>query len=153
MNITEKVKVTQHNADRIARLLNAIKARGYTPHEAAITLNDVRDAAHEACHALKWDVTKPWTRANIHAKSPERTGVRIVHEVTARAVEQLVCADLGAPCDSIAKCAHNCFMELLFNERIRLPSGTWLEDRIREYMERAETLEMAARVLALGEAL
>jgi len=29
---------------------------------------DVRDAAHEACHALMWGVKKKWTRENIHAK-------------------------------------------------------------------------------------
>jgi len=150
MTIAEKVRATQHSAERIIQFLDAVQARGYTPHDRTTTnISDVRDAAHEACHALQWKVTKPWTRENIHAKCPKRIGDKLVQEILARAVEQLVCADLGAPCDSIEKCAHHCFMEMLQNEKIRLPSGEWLAELIRERMREAPAKELAVRVLAL----
>jgi len=70
-------------------------------------------------------------------------------EVIARAVEQLVCADLGVECWPVEKAAHVCWMEMLKNERISLPTGSWLEDRIRQAMEGREARKMADAVISL----
>lgn len=130
-------------------LLSAIQAKGSN----ATTL---RDAAHEACHALQWGVKKRWTRDNIHAKKPKRhrifgdIGVR--DEMVARAVEQLVCARMGVDCGTVEHWAQICWMETFKNERISLPTGDWLEKQIKEYMTMASSARLADQVIALGEA-
>jgi hypothetical protein len=127
-----------------AALLSAIQSRGSDA-------TDLRDAAHEACHALQWKVTKRWTRDNIHAKKPKRPGFGVGDEIVARAVEQLVCRELGVDCGPVSKWAHVCWMETLKNERISLPTGDWLETRINEAMTGREANKLAAAVLALTE--
>lgn len=57
---------------------------------------DVRDAAHEAFHALYVNA-RDWDREKVHAKLKKRfdkAGLWI-HEMQARAVEQLVCRHYG----------------------------------------------------------
>jgi len=111
---------------------------------------DARDAAHEACHALQWSVPEPWSRENIHKRKPRlRRADGVTDEIMARAVEQLVCADLGYDCGSVEKWAMVCWMEMLKNERISLPGGSWLEDRIRDAMKRTPARELADKVLGL----
>lgn len=64
---------------------------------------DLRDAAHEAHHALDARVPRGrWDRQTID-RAVFRMGAKraAFSEVMARAVEQLVCADLGVPCDSV----------------------------------------------------
>lgn len=109
---------------------------------------DVRDAAHEACHALKWKAKK-WDRESIHKKRPKVRGFGVSDEILARAVEQLVCADLGVECWPVEKAAMICWMEMLKNERVSLPGGSWLEDRIREAMAGKQARKEADAVLAL----
>ena len=115
---------------------------------------DLRDAAHEACHALQWGVKKKWTRENIHAKKPKPhrifgdIGVR--DEIDARAVEQLVCARLGVECGSVDHWAHICWMESLHNERVLLPAGDWLADQIRLQMRSKRCADLANQVTALA---
>ena len=128
-------------------LVAIVRARGSNA-------NDPRDAAHEACHALDWDVKKPWTRDNIHARKPKNSrifgpmpGVRA--ETLARAVEQLVCQRIGFDCGSVEKWAMVCWMEMLKNERISLPTDGFLEKAITEDMTSARAITMAERVLAL----
>jgi hypothetical protein len=129
-------------------LLDAIRKRG-------VTSSSIRDAAHEACHALEWGVKKPWTRDNIHAKKPKAhrifgpaPGIR--SEVLARAVEQLVCGSLGVDCGPVEHWAAVCWMEMFKNERISLPEGDWLESRIRSAIGNPKSRAMADRVLALA---
>lgn len=126
----------------------AVRAKG---SDAA----DVRDAAHEACHAISWKVPAPWTRDNIHARKPEdhrifgaMPGVR--EEVLARAVEQIVCEELGVDCGGVAKWAMVCWMEMLKNERVELPTDGWLEKEIQEAMRGERAKAMAAQVLKLA---
>lgn len=124
------------------RLLQIVQARGSDAR-------DVRDAAHEACHALEWGVKKSWTRDNIHERKPRDRVRGVRSELLARAVEQLVCAELGIDCGPIEKWAHVCWMEMLKNERIELPMGDWMEKGIRAAMGSLEARRMVARVLAL----
>jgi hypothetical protein len=128
-----------------AVLLAAIRAKG----SDATTL---RDAAHEACHALQWGVKKRWTRGNIHARKPKRNrlfgdcGIR--DEITAR-VEQLVCAHFGVDCGTVEKWAMVCWMETLKNEGIRLPPGNWLVEHIKEAMAGSSARRLADQILAI----
>lgn len=125
------------------RLVDAVRKRGSNA-------DDPRDAAHEACHALEWGVTKKWTRDNIHARKPRIRSDGVSSEITARAVEAIVCADLGVKYD-VDKWAFTCWMEMLKNEGISLPTGSWLADAIRRRMKTDGARRMANRVLALGD--
>jgi hypothetical protein len=128
---------------RALALLDAIRARGSDA-------TSLRDAAHEACHALKWGVKKRWTRDNIHAKKPRVRAYGVADEIEARAVEQLVCRGLGVDCGTVDHWAHVCWMETLKNERISLPAGDWLADHIRSAMQRKATQKMVEKVIALS---
>jgi hypothetical protein len=130
-------------------LITAVRAKGSDA-------SDLRDAAHEACHALSWRVSAPWTRDNIHAKKPkphrifgDMPGIR--EEILARAVEQLVCVKLGVDCGTVSRWALVCWMEMLKNERVSLPTGDWLEAQIRDAMGTALAEDMAKAVLRLAE--
>lgn len=128
---------------RVAALVSAVKAKGSDAMDA-------RDAAHEACHALMWGVKKKWTRDNIHAKKPRGSpsfGVR--DEITARAVEALVCAELGIEYEQ-DKYVLLCIMETLRSEHIALPGFDWLKDAIVSRMKSPAAIEMASRVLAMA---
>ena len=84
-----------HTADRITRqrgrLIAGVRARGAQPR-------DLRDAAHEAAHALRTGLAGRWTRDRIHAAvlaaAPEPHDL-LAAELEARAVELLVCQQLG----------------------------------------------------------
>ncbi len=108
-----------------------------------------RDAAHEACHALAWGVSKKWTRDNIHAKKPRSRHEGLSDEITARAVEAKVCEKLGIPHD-LEKWVGVCFMELLKNERISVPFD-WLLSSIKARLASPATEDMATRVLGLAQ--
>lgn len=127
-----------------AALVAAVRARGSDA-------KDPRDAAHEACHALEWGVTKRWTRNNIHAKKPRNRSEAVASEIMARAVEQLVSARVGYDCGPVEKWALVCWMEMLKNEKIALPTDGWLEGAIRLAMERQTTKKMADRIIASAE--
>jgi hypothetical protein len=130
------------------QLLAAIVKRG-------VVSTSLRDAAHEACHALQWGVKRKWTRDNIHAKKPKRhrlfgdIGVR--DEIVARAVEQIVCHQLGVDCGSVEHWAQVCWMETMKNERISLPSPMWLADQIRKQLDSATACRLADEVIGLGD--
>lgn len=125
-----------------ADLIRVIQARGSDA-------TDLRDAAHEAAHALKWNVKKRWTRDNIHAKKPRGINHGVADELEARAVEQIVCKRLNVRCGSIAKWAEVCWEEMYMNERIALPSSRWVAARVRDRITDPEALALADRVLAL----
>lgn len=141
MNAPAVVPVVSSRADA---LVAAVRAKGRDAR-------DPRDAAHEACHALKWGVSKRWTRDNIHAKKPRVRSVGVSDEILARAVEQLVSADVGYDCGGVSAWAQTCWMEMLKNEGISLPAGDWLEKAIRKRMESPAAREWADRVLELAE--
>jgi hypothetical protein len=123
------------------QLVTAVRALGSDAEDA-------RDAAHEACHALEWGVTKRWTRDNIHARRPRTASEKTGSEILARAVEAIVCKRLGIKYP-VKKWAFMCWMEMLKNERISLPAGPWLENAIRNAMTTKRTARFADRVLGL----
>lgn len=127
-------------------LLKAIRARGSDAQ-------DLRDAAHEACHALQWNVRGKWTRRNIDRANPNK-GRRsysfgLADEIIARAVEQLVCVKLGAECPSIEACALTMIMEAMEIDRVNLPCDGTIERAIRRRLKAPEAHALAERVIAL----
>ena len=128
---------------RAERLVAAVRAKGSDA-------DDPRDAAHEACHALEWRVTRKWTRDNIHAKRPRGSaayGVR--DEITARAVEALVCEKLGVEYDQ-DRYLLACILETA-RDGIALPSFDWLKEAVVRRMTQNYVHDLTKRVLALAD--
>lgn len=125
-------------------LVAAVRAKGSDAR-------DVRDAAHEATHALRWKVRAPWTRDRIHDKAPAPRDAsrKIREEIIARAVEALICAELGVEYD-LPTWAMTCAMEQVKMEGIAVPSLDWLIDAIKNHMAGLEAKRTAAAVLALA---
>jgi hypothetical protein len=110
---------------------------------------NVRDAAHEAHHALSSGTTN-WEREAIHRTLMRRFPdwpSRINEEILARAVEQLVCKDLAMPCWSVEKAAHVMFMEHVHNYKLQLPDH--MDRYIKRAMRTKTGRDAADRVLAL----
>jgi hypothetical protein len=109
--------------------------------------NDLRDAAHEASHALE---VKPrrWDRESIHAKIMRRPlAFKVFTELEARAVERLVCAAHGVEHDWAS------FEFIAFMEASK--SGVWLpkdlDVHIRRLMEKDSVKARSALILACGK--
>jgi hypothetical protein len=129
---------------RAARVLAAVRARG----SDATTL---RDAAHEASHALEFNIRK-WDRTSIDRVVQRRKVSRadISSEVLARAVEQLVCKELGVdPDGDVMRWALVTSMEALKFDRISFEPDMFA-DLVRSAMKRRVAIEMAALVISLG---
>lgn len=81
-------------------LVTAIRSRGSNA-------DDIRDAAHEATHAMQSRLRGPWGRERLHSalerKARREAGPRMFvtemlrYELQARAVEMLVCAHYQVP--------------------------------------------------------
>lgn len=129
------------------RLILAIRARGSDA-------SDLRDAAHEACHALEFDVPEgSWDRESIDKVVQRRNRKRDrssawASEILARAVEQLVCADLGVECWSVEKCVGVACMEAIKLDRINYDFDLFVR-LVQLRMASVEAREMANRVEAL----
>jgi hypothetical protein len=146
----------QSIAARAARIIDAVESRGNDPR-------DLRDAAHEACHALMFGVRPgQWDRETIHRAIKRRRNVvaesiygnrlggMVDAEIVARAVEQVVCSDLGVDCGSIETWAHVAWMEAWKGSGISLPTDSWLTDRIRRAMAKDDRVRsLADKVIAL----
>lgn len=125
-------------------LLATIRQRG-------TDARDLRDAAHEACHALDANVRGPWERERIHAKLEKICGDRgtmIYYELRARTVEQLVCEDFGLAYDA-EKWAGVCYMETLKTMHVALPSVEWILGQIKAHHGRLATRRMVDRIKGL----
>jgi len=70
-------------------------------------------------------------------------------EIRARAVEQIVCADLGVECGTIERWADVTFLETLKNMQLLLPSSEWIVERVKIDMKRTGARLDADAVLAL----
>lgn len=112
------------------KLYDAIRAKGYAPHDLGDG-DDLRDAAHEAHHALYCGLRKPWTRDNIHEALLRRakrdasglyrsTELFVQYELHARAVEWTVCERYGVEYD-VEHWADTMWWETIKNMNIRLP--------------------------------
>lgn len=110
--------------------------------------NNVRDAAHEASHALEYRVRR-WGREAIHSKViRSRPGDRARTEVEARAVERLVCAAVNVTHDW----SHFnllCAIEAT-RSGISFPSLDVLETLIQSAMRSTVVVERTALILAMG---
>lgn len=130
-------------------LVAAVRARGTN----GLRSNDVRDAAHEAFHALSAGTTGKWEREHVHralTKKFKRAELW-VHEMQARAVEQVVCKRLGvSPDGDITKWVIiSCF------EAIKRGMPYCRPDEAlpiaKAYLARSSTTEWADKIVALME--
>jgi hypothetical protein len=134
-------------ADRAAQVITAIRARGSDA-------SDLRDAAHEAHHALDAGVPAGKRgRESIHcAIARKRPGDAAPSEVMARAVKQVVCADLGVRTEGVRHWAAISCLEAGKRGIPWLPMAMAIE-AIEEAMKSEEARRAADRVLALAAQL
>lgn len=126
-------------------LLAAIQKRGSDAR-------NLRDAAHEACHAIQSGLKGRWHRDKIHNKlvRGRRAGELVLIEIQARAVEQLVCADLGVDPGTVEQWAEITWWETIKNMKINLPSVEWIAERVRNHMSDKRVRRLADQVILLG---
>ena len=125
------------------KIIEAIRANGNDPR-------DLRDAAHEATHALTCAM-KPgtWERECIHRALMKRGRAEaFANEVMARAVEQVVSADLGVDPGTVDEWAFVAFMETL-KTGIRIPASFDLAGAVKRRMADKDVRAMADRIIAL----
>lgn len=135
------------------KIVRAIRARGSDA-------TDLRDAAHEAFHALEIRLRGKWTRDRIHnalcrcARKRDSRAIQselVGYELRARAAERAVCQRFGIDYET-EKWLHICYMETLQSMHIALPSTEWI---LKGMDVAAETLAHRRRVdqiIALGAA-
>lgn len=132
-------------AETAAKIIAYVRSRG----SDAKTL---RDAAHEAHHALTTRAKK-WDRASIDAavkRSWRDYSMRVVDEINARAVEQIVCADLGVVIDGPKKWAFVTCMESMQIDRVNIGDLSVVEAAIVRRMAHPRVRRDADAVLALA---
>lgn len=140
--------MTDNPATTARRIVAAVQAHGSDA-------DDLRDAAHEAVHGLLGNLTS-WGRNDIGRALVRRLGTPfeqsevLSEEITARAVEAIVCERLGVAHD-IEQFAGVTLWEALHN-RVHIPVGdAEFAGFVRTRMDNAETRALADRVIALGD--
>lgn len=132
-------------------IIRAVRDRGSD-------VEDLRDAAHEACHALEFSVPDgEWDRESIDSYCQagilkNRRNARsfaLRSEIFARAVEQVVCADLGAKCPPVEMCAMTACKEAIAVDRVHYDLPLFILG-VKEAMKSKEVRVMADRVIALS---
>lgn len=112
---------------------------------------DVRDAAHEACHAVDLKIIEgTWDRVTIHEALELRyreTVDQVICEAQARAVEMLICDHFEEPYD-LHNWAFISFMETSQRQNTQVPVGFY-ESSIRLHAKLPKTLKLVEAVLAL----
>lgn len=112
---------------------------------------DVRDAAHEACHALNACVADgQWDRETIHQHVLEEcpsASEQVGAEIFARAVEWRVCDFFSVEYD-LQHWAGIAFMETLKNMNLNTPIDFW-PSAIDTLYDHIRTITMADRILSL----
>ena len=112
---------------------------------------DVRDAAHEACHAIDCYVPEgDWDRETIHQHVLDKylsAGEWVAAEVFARAVEWRVCEKLSIPYD-LDNWAMISFMETFKNMNLMTPADFWAP-AIETVYKRSKSVRLAEEVLHL----
>jgi len=130
--------------DREKAIVEAAQERG-------CDATDVRDAAHEMCHAFEGE-TDDWTRNGIHdalkSKHRAQPSNLLRAEVLARAVERKVCEALEVKYDS----DHWLMMAAMetMREFSNVPGGFWKE-AVGNCLVSRECQEMVERILIVGE--
>jgi hypothetical protein len=133
--------------ERAQRLIDAVTAAGSNP-------SDPRDAAHEACHALDYEVPiGSWEREEIHRYVLDRADERgrasiFAGECFARAVERIVCRDLGY---DIGDPSHWVFIAAIeaLKSGISSKYEVW-DDTINKLESNPLARKMADRILAMA---
>jgi hypothetical protein len=113
--------------------------------------DNVRDAAHEASHAIEFGCAR-WDRGiDKAAFAPTNRRLLVSSEVDARAVERIVCEELGVPYVP-HYWANICLLEQagLGFYRAFPPTPEALVSAIEQRMERDDVLGRAAVILSLG---
>lgn len=134
-----------------AKLIEAIRARGSDAR-------DLRDAAHEAHHALSAKVRGPWDRENIHKFVIRlRRSDEILDEMVARAVETIVCERFGVAIVradgtpwTLEQRAMTSSMEAMKYGRPYLPTLELTVKAMRNALASSTAQEHAERVIALA---
>jgi hypothetical protein len=131
-------------------LLTAIRSHG-------CDATDLRDAAHEAHHALDARVRGKWSRERIHralvakaSKSGLGRSTLVSYEIDARAVEWIICERYGIAYDLDAW-ANTMWWETAKNMNIQLPNDGWIQTAIRMRKESARITRAADAVQAIAE--
>ncbi len=144
-----------------AAIMEAVRARGATPR-------DLREAAHEACHALElgvrvgaWDWASidlmirlvPNDRAARFLRSSRRNMVvgPGMYEITARTVERLVCARLGVDAGDPADLARTAVVEAA-RHGVQFESVEWFLEAVEHESYTAHARGLADRVMLLAPA-
>lgn len=130
--------------DPSARIVAAVRSRGSNA-------SNLRDAAHEACHALDAKLRGRWERERLHSALERHCGdhgTMIYYEMRARAVEALCCEQIEGNHD-VQHWALICWMETIKTMRIELPSVQWIVEQITQHKKRSATICMAERIKAL----
>lgn len=133
-----------------ADIIAAIQARGSDAM-------DLRDAAHEAHHALVLGVpVGKWDRKTIdcyaqRAIRKNGRGFGLADETMARAVEQLVCADFGVDCGTVERCALVASMEAIKFDRVSYDLGMFVRT-VKAHMVSPEARQSANAVIGLASA-
>jgi len=112
---------------------------------------DIRDAAHEACHAIEAHAEK-WDRDGVHyavVKKWKRPADQLGAEVRARAVERMVCEHFGAEYDTEEWLGVAALETMKFG-LFGLPEGFWLESTERA-MKSVNCKKLMEKVLALAD--
>lgn len=129
------------------RIIEAVRARGGGPPR------DLRYAAHEAHHALELRLRAGrWDPEVIHRAITKRGRVfAVTTEIGARAVEQIVCGELGVdPDGDIDRWARVAWHEAYQNSGIDMPSIAWIASMVRKVMRTPATRAAVDAVLRLG---
>lgn len=134
---------------RCVDLLAVVRARGSNPR-------GLRDATHEACHALDVRLEPPWTRDRIHRaiedicdNEPETRCERLVgFELKARAVEHVICMSNGVPHDLTAW-SNTMWMETASSLGIFIPRPETLPGMIKNLTRTPAVRAMVARIRRL----
>ena len=128
-------------------ILAAVRARGSDAR-------DLRDATHEAAHALDARARR-WDRESIHRALLRRyrrdPAGWMRSEVVVRAVEQIVCETCGVDPGPVELWAGTAILESIRNGLITLGYAEFAAAVVEELRKPATRL-IAEQILALGEA-
>lgn len=127
------------------RIVFAIRSRGSNAQ-------DLRDAAHEACHALDVKLRGSWERERLHralARHCGDPGTMIYFEMRARAVEAVICEQIEGAHD-LQKWVNVCLLETATTLGIALPSFDWAVDQVTKHKTRPATLRLVEQIKALA---
>ena len=131
------------------KVIAAIKAHGLDGVRPGA--DGLRDAAHEAFHALAVGAGS-WNRERVHrALCRQFVGANLwIHEMEARGVEQVVCMKLGVDCGSLGQWVATSAMEAI-KGRLPYADPSVSEGIARRFMQSDACAEWAHRIIAMGE--